>query len=189
MGILAIKDDGRREELLDGIVCMSPRPVVNHSIVVSNIHYAFKTYLKGKQCVPFADGIDVTLTDNDRVIPDAMIVCNPDIIHKDGIYGTPDLIVEVLSPSTAKNDRGYKKDLYERCGVKAYWIVDIENKSVEVYLNDNAHLILNEIYSILPEYQLIKLTDDERTNLKKEIPVSLYTDFAITLTDVFADMR
>ena len=77
---------------------------------------------------------DVHLSENDCVIPDVMIVCNSDIIKDNAIYGAPDLIVEVLSPGTEKRDRGYKKDLYERCGVREYWIVDPVSLTVEVYL-------------------------------------------------------
>ena len=88
----------------------------------------------GKTCKAFNDGPDVYLTEEDRVIPDAMIICNKDIIKPNGIHGTPDLIAEVLSPSTAKKDRGYKKDLYERSGVKEYWIVAPTMRSIEAYL-------------------------------------------------------
>ncbi len=117
-----------REELLRGEIYVMSSPSVNHSRAASNIYYVFRNHLKQKTCKAFADGVDVYLTENDRVIPDAMIVCSKDIIHPDGIHGAPDLIVEVLSPSTAKNDKGYKKDLYERSGVKEYWIVDTHDR-------------------------------------------------------------
>lgn len=71
-----------------------------------------------------------------------MVVCNKDIIKKDGVHGVPDLIVEVISPSTAKKDKGYKKDLYETCGVKEYWLVDTDNRSIEVYLLKKIDLCL-----------------------------------------------
>ena len=123
------------EEKLNGqIILMSPRPSVNHNQLIGNIYHIFRSYLKGKACKAFTDGVDVFLTDKDNVIPDAMIVCNKDIIKPDGIHGAPDLVVEVLSPSTAKNDRGYKKDLYEAAGVKEYWIVDPTMRSIEAYL-------------------------------------------------------
>ena len=78
--------------------------------------------------------MDVYLSEKDRVIPDVMIICSKDIIRDNGIYGTPDLVVEVLSPGTEKRDRGIKKNLYEICGVKEYWLANPEIKSVEVYL-------------------------------------------------------
>ncbi|WP_411830076.1 Uma2 family endonuclease [Metasolibacillus meyeri] len=58
-----------------------------------------------------------------------MIICNQDIIKRDGIYGAPDLVVEVLSPSTARRDKGEKKALYEKHGVKEYWIISPDEKS------------------------------------------------------------
>ena len=119
-----------REELINGkIVAMSPA-ATNHNRVAGNIFNAFHNYLKGKTCEAFGDGADVYLTENDTVIPDIFIVCQKDIIQPDGIHGAPDLIVEVLSPGTAKNDKGYKKDLYESSGVKEYWMADPNMRSI-----------------------------------------------------------
>ena len=178
-----------REELLDGkVVAMSPRPVVNHNVVSGNIHNIFKNYLKGKPCRTFADGVDVYLTEKDTVIPDAMIVCSKDTIKRNGIYGTPDLIVEVLSPSTAKKDRGYKKALYGQCGVKEYWIVDIENRAVEVYLLNGKELELDEIYVIFPDYVIEKMTDEEKNDIKYEFKTSLFSDMIINIEEVFEDV-
>ena len=174
------------EELLDGkIVVMSPRPAVNHNIVILNIARIFGNFLTGKPCIVFSDGVDVYLTENDRVIPDVMIVCSRDIIRKSGIYGAPDLIVEVLSPSTAKKDKGYKKKLYERCGVKEYWIVDTDSRSIEVYLLKNGAFDLDEIYSIFPDYLIEKMTEEEKNNIIYEFKTSLYHDMTIRLEEVF----
>ena len=105
---LAYQDDfaaKRREELVDGkTVMMSPRPSVNHSQVASNIYYLFAHYLRKKTCRPFADGVDLYLDEDNQFIPDFMVVCDPDKIKPDGVHGAPDLVVEVLSPSTARND-------------------------------------------------------------------------------------
>ena len=91
------------EELIDGkIVAMSPRPAWNHISVAGNIFGIFWTYLKGKPCAPIADGMDLYLSEKDHFIPDVMIVCDPDKIKSDGVHGAPDLVVEVLSPSTEK---------------------------------------------------------------------------------------
>ena len=88
------------DELIDGkLVAMSPRPSVNHHQVSLNIANIFSRYLKGKTCRPFGDGVDLYLTEKDRFIPDGMIVCDPRKIGRDGIYGAPDLVVEVLSPA------------------------------------------------------------------------------------------
>ena len=174
------------EELLNGKIYMMSSPTVNHSQIASNIYYAFRSYLKGKTCRAFNDGVDVYLTENDRVIPDAMIVCNKNNIKLDGIHGAPDLIVEVLSPGTAKNDKGYKKDLYEKSGVKEYWIIDPMLRSIEVYLLTDGKFALNEVYALYPEG--LSVTDKEREETKKEIQVSLYNDFCISLEEIFRDL-
>ena len=184
-GNLAYQEEPR-EELLGGRIYMMSSPTVNHSQIASNIYYAFRSYLKGKTCRPFNDGVDVYLTENDRVIPDAMIVCNKNIIRLDGIHGAPDLVVEVLSPGTAKNDRGYKKNLYETAGVKEYWIVDPISHSIEVYILANGKFVLDEVYALYPAGAGV--TDEEREETKKERQVSLYNDFCISLEEIFKDL-
>ena len=184
-GNLAYQEEPR-EELLGGRIYMMSSPTVNHYQISFNIVTAFQSYLKGKTCRAFGDGVDVYLTENDRVIPDAMIVCNKNIIRLDGIHGAPDLIVEVLSPGTAKNDRGYKKNLYETAGVKEYWIVDPISHSIEVYILANGKFVLDEVYALYPAGAGV--TDEEREETKKEIQVSLYNDFCISLEEIFKDL-
>ena len=95
------------EELIDGkVILMSPRPVVKHNWVAENISYLFRSYLRGKKCVPLGDGYDLYLSEKDRFVPDFMVVCDRDKIKPKGVFGAPDLVVEVLSPSTAVRDRG-----------------------------------------------------------------------------------
>lgn len=173
-----------RKELLNGKIFLMSSPSVNHNRVASHIYYAFQTYLKNKNCEAFSDGVDVYLTDDDRVIPDAMIVCNKNIIKKDGIHGVPDLIVEVLSPGTAKNDKGYKKDMYENCGVKEYWIVDMELHAIESYLLSGEKYRLNDIYRLPDD----AMTDKEKECCKDTIPVSLYDSFSIPLKEIFYNL-
>ena len=173
-----------REELLHGKIYMMSSPTVNHNRVAFHIATAFQTHLKGKTCEAFTDGTDVYLTDDDRVIPDAMIICNKDIIRNDGIHGAPDLVVEVLSPSTAKNDKGYKKDLYEKSGVKEYWIVDTKLCSIEAYLLTDGKYRLDGVYQ-LPTDDMI---ERERKFCKDIISTSLYPDFSISLKDIFYNL-
>jgi len=135
------------EELLDGeIVAMSPRPSPDHYSAAENIQGIFKRFLKGKPCRVFLDGLDVHLTEKDIAIPDIVVLCDRNKIKKDGIHGAPDLIAEVLSPDTAKRDRGYKKSLYERCGVQEYWIVDPDERFIEVYLLVNGKYVPGGVY-------------------------------------------
>ena len=154
-GNLAYLQNDVWEELIDGkVIAMSPRPTTDHYHVSFNIAYIFTTYLRGKRCTPFGDGVDLYLTETDRFIPDGMVVCDTEKIKRDGVHGAPDLVVEVLSPSTAKHDRGRKKQVYEQCGVSEYWIVDPANKTLEQYLLQQGAFTLHEVYAIYPDYML-----------------------------------
>lgn len=178
-----------RTELIDGkVFMMSPRPRIEHNMVITNIVSEFRQYLKGKTCRAFCDGVDVYLDEKNRFIPDVMIVCNKDIIQDDGIHGAPDLVVEVLSPSTAKNDKFKKKNAYEKTGVKEYWIVDTWGKSVEVYINRNNQFELDEFYRYYDEAAKAKnlaLPKDNQEIIYDEIKVSLFDDLSIKLADIF----
>lgn len=183
---LAYREEPRYEILNGKVVMMSPRPATNHNRVSGNIYYAFRSRLEGRPCEAFADGADVHLDEKNTVIPDVMIVCNPDIVKHDGIYGAPDLVVEVLSPSTATKDKGYKKDLYEKHGVKEYWIVDVSAKSVDVYHLVDGKFTLAGAHCIFPDWQWAKMTDEEREQALVDIKVSLFDNCVVKLSDVFS---
>lgn len=181
-----------KTELIDGkIFMMSPRPRVEHATVCTNIASEFRSYLKGKTCRAFCDGVDVFLDENNRFIPDTMIVCNPDIIKHDGIHGAPDLVVEVLSKTTAKNDRSKKKYTYAKYGVKEYWIVDVWSKSVEVYYNQNNWFVLDNIYYYLTDEEIAEnnnMSDNDIDKIKEytdSIKVSICDNLIVKLKDMF----
>lgn len=181
-----------KTELIDGkIFMMSPRPRVEHATVCTNIASEFRSYLKGKTCRAFCDGVDVFLDENNRFIPDTMIVCNPDIIKHDGIYGAPDLVVEVLSKTTAKNDRSKKKYTYAKYGVKEYWIVDVWSKSVEVYYNQDNWFVLDNIYYYLTDEEIAEnnnMSDNDIDKIKEYtdfIKVSICDNLIVKLKDIF----
>lgn len=181
-----------KTELIDGkIFMMSPRPRVEHATVCTNIASEFRSYLKGKTCRAFCDGVDVFLDENNRFVPDTMIVCNPDIIKHDGIYGAPDLVVEVLSKTTAKNDRSKKKYTYAKYGVKEYWIVDVWSKSVEVYYNQDSWFVLDNIYYYLTDEEITEnnnMLDSDIDKIKEYtdfIKVSICDNLIVKLKDIF----
>lgn len=189
---LAYKDgwmDPPREELIGGkVVAMSPRPVFNHNHVAFRIAHLFETYLKGKRCTVIADGTDLYLTEKDRFVPDMMVVCDRDKIKRDGVHGAPDLVVEVLSPSTAKNDRLHKKAVYGSCGVREYWLVDPENRTIEQYLPQDGRLELNTVYVSYSEDALERMTEEERSAVETHFQCSLYDDFDISLDEIFSGL-
>ena len=184
-GNLAYQEEFR-DEMLDGqLVAMAPSPLVNHNRISFNITRIFQNYLDGKTCEAFNDGTDLYLSPKDRVVPDMMVVCNPDIIKSTGVYGAPDLIVEILSPSTSKRDRGYKKDLYEKCGIKEYWIIDSQSRSIEVYLLKDGKYILDNVYTLYPDYELERMSSEEIAKIQKEFRCSLYDDLIISVEKIF----
>lgn len=180
--------DDEDYEVINGQVYMMARPGVAHDRVQGNIRSAFQNYLKGKRCKAFGE-VDVFLDDDNNIIPDVMIVCNPEIIKERGIYGVPDLIVEILSPSTASRDKLNKRELYEKFGVKEYWIVDPFSKSVEVYLLKDGNLKIDGFYMVYPDYAWEALTDEQKAAAVLEVKVSLYDDFYIKLEDIFEDVK
>lgn len=183
-----IYKDEIRYELLNGkTVSMSPRPNINFYRVIRNITSIFSNYFKRINCEVFSD-VDVHISEKDVVKPDIAVICKQDIARMEGIYGVPSLIAEVLSPSSAKNDKGYKKSLYEKAGVNEYWIVNVLDRSIEVYWLKDGRYELEEVYSIYPEYVLNKMTDEEKGNIKMDFKTSLFDDLIIFVEDVFADI-
>ncbi|MBR1397452.1 MAG: Uma2 family endonuclease [Selenomonadaceae bacterium] len=180
----AYKEERNNYEVINGEVYMMAKPSTKHMMISNNISTTFSNYLKGKRCVPFYE-TDTFFDDENNFVPDVMIVCDPEIIEDDGIHGVPDLVVEILSPSTARRDKNEKFFAYEKYGVKEYWIVSPEAKSVDVYHNINGKFVLDNVYSIYPEYVVKWLTDEEKAEIKYEIKVSLYNDFYVKVADIF----
>ena len=187
-GSLAYQDD-RWEEMIGGRLIMMAPASINHNRVIGNIFGLFNSFLKGRTCEPFTDGVATYLTEEDYYIPDVMVVCDPDKVQSDGVHGAPDLVVEVLSPGSAHYDRGRKKDVYEACGVKEYWIVDPANKTVEQHLLRDGKLTLDNAYAILPDWMLKRMRPEARDAVVTEFKCSLYDDLTITLEDVFARVQ
>ena len=166
-----------REELIGGkVVAMSPRPAFNHNRVAFRIAHIFENYL---------DGTDLFLTEEDRFIRDVMVFCDRDKIRRDGVHGAPDLVVEVLSPTTARNDKTVKKAAYAKSGVREYWIVDPEGKSIEIYLNQDGDLVLHDVHALIPDWMLAKMTVEELAEVVTQFRCSLYEDLEISIADVF----
>lgn len=186
-GNLAYQEE-RREELIGGKVVMMAPASAEHVYTAGSIYNIFKNYLKGKNCIPFSDGLLVHLTDDDKFVPDMMVVCDRSKIKSDGVHGAPDLVVEVLSPSTAKDDRTRKKEVYEACGVPEYWLVSPTDKSIEVYLLESGKYTLHDVYTVRPDWVLAQMTDEERASVVTEFKCHLYDDLLIRLDDIFCDL-
>ena len=184
---LAYKDKLREEMIGGQVVAMSPA-TPRHNRVALKIAVLFENYLKGKKCIPFGDGTAVFLTDDDHFIPDFMVVCDPKKIKEKWVEGAPDLVVEILSPSTAKNDKWHKKNVYESSGVPEYWIVSSKERSIEVYLLRDGRYELDGLYTYYPEEELKDMWDEDREALVMEFKCHLYDDLVIRLEDIFGDL-
>ncbi|WP_066196222.1 MULTISPECIES: Uma2 family endonuclease [Gracilibacillus] len=135
-------EEGERLELIDGKICnMSPAPSRRHQQILRELSTAFSVFLRDKDCEVFFAPFDVRLLAEDKqdsdvnnvVQPDLSVVCEQDKLDDKGCNGSPDMIIEVLSPSSVKLDRWEKYQLYEQAKVKEYWIVDPINESVEIH--------------------------------------------------------
>lgn len=176
----------RREELICGkAVAMSPSPRWNHIAASGNIYNIFFNYLRGKKCTPVQDGFDLFLDEENQFVPDFMVVCDPDKIKNDGVHGAPDLVVEVLSPSTAKNDKTLKKDIYAKYGVREYWLVHPVEKSIEVYRTSGTEFVLYDVYSLHEDWELAQMSEAERAAVVTHFKCSLFDDLDISLEDIF----
>jgi Uma2 family endonuclease len=135
-------DDGRRYELYDGEVFVVPSPLPLHQFVLARLHLAFEDYCKAHGGVVLFAPLDIVLTDFDVVQPDLLLFTaeRAHLIHPRRVTRVPpDLAVEILSPGTARNDRGRKRDLLARHAVREYWLVDPDVPRIEVFaLRDGA---------------------------------------------------
>ena len=135
--------EDERWELIDGEAYdMSPAPSRKHQKISGILYSKIYDFLKGNNCEIYAAPFDVFLPnyidqDTDDIFnvvqPDLSVICNPIKLIDKGCYGAPDLIIEILSPSTSKKDLNEKFQLYEKHGVQEYWIIDPGNKYIQVF--------------------------------------------------------
>ncbi|CAA7599495.1 Restriction endonuclease type II-like [Acididesulfobacillus acetoxydans] len=170
--------EGQRWEIIDGIACMQAAPSPRHQEILMELSKQIAVYLTGKPCKVYPAPFSVRLAENGEeknedikkvVEPDITVVCDKTKIDALGCHGAPDLIVEILSPSSVKMDRLIKFNTYEKAGVKEYWLVEPEGKLVTVFiLQEDLRYGRPEIY-----------TDDDT------VKVSIFSDLSIDLKPVF----
>lgn len=174
-------NDDQRWELIDGVAfCMSPGPNRLHQKWLGDLFVQFHVYLEDKPCEVYLAPFDVRLPEyadasNEETItvvqPDLMVVCDQDKLDDRGIKGAPDLVVEIISPSTAKRDITTKYELYQRHGVKEYWLMYPNDRTLLVYrLADDGKYAPPEVFG-------------EGDN----VPVPLIGDLAIDMGKVFRE--
>ena len=154
-------------EVLDGVAYKKPSPLINHARVSRNIMKIFAGYHSRSE--------KLHLDEKNQPFPDVVV-------------GDGDLIVEVISSATVKRDRIYKKELYERHGVKEYWIVDDERLSVEVYRLAEGKYQLYDIFVILPDHEISGMNEVQVAEYPTKFKTLPFGDLTIDLKDVFQDV-
>ncbi|GHS87740.1 hypothetical protein AGMMS49957_08130 [Synergistales bacterium] len=175
-------DDDLRYELIDGeAFLMSPAPTTTHQGLLGNLFWQINGYFRniGGECQVFFAPVDVLLPDGDEeseddidtvVQPDIVIVCDKSKVQVKGIFGAPDVVFEVLSPSTKSRDMDEKLRLYERAGVREYFIVDPKESVVTAYRSKGGdHFSRKTLY---------EAADTLEFDTFKELKVSLAEVFA-----------
>lgn len=129
--------DERRVELIDGYFYDMAAPTFTHQSIGGEIYRQIANFImdRGGSCRPFIAPVDVQLDCDERTMvqPDVGIICHEERIQHFGVYGAPDFLVEVLSPSTRRKDSIKKLDKYLEAGVREYWILDPDQKRLLVY--------------------------------------------------------
>lgn len=172
--------ENERWELIDGVAYdMSPAPSREHQKLSRNLSLQIGGYLQGKRCEMYAAPFDVRLPDHAGqdddgigtvVQPDIVVVCDPAKLDDRGCKGAPDLVIEILSPATAEHDLKDKFHLYQRAGVKEYWIVNQTDRTVMVFkLTDAGEYGRPDMYAS-----------------RDRIPAPLLGELKVDLAEVFA---
>jgi Uma2 family endonuclease len=148
--------DDKRRELINGFIrMMTPAPRRIHQKISSNLLVEIKQYLKNGKCEVYHAPFDVRLVETDKgdkkienvVQPDIAVICDLSKLDERGCLGAPDFIIEIVSPSSSKTDLKDKYQLYEKFGVKEYWIVHPDSQAVYQYvLNAKGKYEQHDIY-------------------------------------------
>lgn len=128
-------EDEQRFEIINGELLMSPAPDLWHQNWVGELYSILRDHIHATRLGKvFLSPVDVVLDPENIVQPDIVFIATPNegIIQRRAIFGTPELLVEIISPSTVRRDRYVKRELYARFGVKEYWIGDPANKCLEI---------------------------------------------------------
>ena len=174
-------DESDRIELVYGDPVMMSPPSRVHQETVMAMLLQIGAYLNGKRCKVYPAPFGVRLFEEESdspydvdtlVEPDITVVCDPDKLDDAGCKGAPDLIIEVLSPSTQRYDRVTKFNLYQRAGVQEYWIVDPDSRVVSVYTLEDGAYHAAAVYSA-----------------GSSVPVGVLEDCKIDLSAVFQEQK
>lgn len=165
-----------RWEIINGVPYLQAAPTWQYQAVLLELARQFANYLQDKSCRVFTAPFDLRIPEaNEKdeettnvVQPDIIIICDNSGLKKTGYYGVPELIIEVVSPSTGQKDKIEKFNLYEKAGVKEYWIVEPDEKVVMVFTLEEGRYGRPQMYSE-----------------EDKVKVSIFDDLVIDLKPVF----
>ena len=172
-------DESDRVELLDGELIMMAPPARIHQEISVELTRQLANFLEGKRCRVYHAPFAVRLFEQDGdtpedvktvVEPDISVVCDPVKLDGKGCKGAPDMVMEILSPSTQRHDRLVKLDLYQRAGVREYWIVDPDNRIVQSFVLEDGRYSVKEFGAA-----------------GDKIKVNVLEDCVIDLSEVFSE--
>jgi Uma2 family endonuclease len=174
--------DDKRRELINGFIHLMSGPMRRHGRISMELSTLIRIFIKKKKgkCEVYHAPFDVRLplhgsTDDDKIYdvvqPDICVICDLSKLDDRGCIGAPDLVIEVLSPSTLKYDWNYKFNLYEAAGVREYWIVDTKAKRINVFV-----LQVDGQYDLGKEYEC-----------NQKAPVHIFEGLEIDLNELFED--
>jgi len=147
--------DEQRCEIIDGVVYdMSPAPSTAHQELLLDLAYSIKSFIGDKPCKIFVAPFDVRLAEagetarscSNVVQPDISVICDLDKIDEKGCVGAPDWVIEILSPSTSSKDQVKKRYLYEKHGVKEFWLIHPIERTATLYYRKGNSFALQGIY-------------------------------------------
>lgn len=157
--------------MIDGIPYAMATPTRKHQKISMKLSLAFGNYLEGKDCevyaTPFSVRLNAEAADDTVTIPDLAVVCDSSKLDEKGCNGAPDLVVEILSPSTAKVDMVIKLNKYLEAGVREYWIVNPETDSLQAFILKDGNYVAKGYAD------------------RAIIPVHIFPDFQIELEKIF----
>src|SRR5262245_21453603 len=149
---LELPDDGQRYEIIDGVLYVTPAPIPDHQRASGELYLLIASWVKAHPpAEAFYAPVDLILANDTIVQPDLLVVLSPAVITRRGVEAPPALVVEILSPSTAKRDRGLKRTRYARSHVPEYWVVDLDQRCIEQYVASPGGDL--EIRMMLPEHE------------------------------------
>ena len=161
-------EDERWEIIAGEAYAMTPAPSIRHQNISLFISSQFAQFFRGTGCRPFHAPTDVVFDERNVVQPDILVVCHKNKITENNIQGAPDLIVEILSPSTALKDKREKRALYERSGVREYLIVYPAEELVERFVLQDGRYSMPDVFG----------SDDV-------LPLAIFPELHLKLWEVF----